>query len=137
MRKIVAIFCWALFALAVGLFAVGYFALTMMRIPQGLGMIYGMFTAHWIDTVMACVLALLLSFPFTRRRFWFSLILSFLALLSSYWGLACIHITNTWTVNGQFQCRFDSRWFFTVSLVLAILTLSFAVWKRWRSRYVF
>ncbi|SRR6266496_3473722 len=105
-----------------------------MKIPENVGMVYGMFTAHWIGTIMACVLALLLSL--TQRRFWFSLPLSLLALLSSYWGVTCIRITRTQTVNGKFQCLFDSRWFFTVSLVLAILALTFAVWKRWRLRYV-
>lgn len=134
MRKIAVNFCWALFALSVALFAAGFFALTVMKISENAGMIYGMFTAHWIGTVMASVLALLLSFPSTQRRFWFSLILAFLALLSSYWGLACIHITRTQTVNGKFQCLFDSRWFFTVSLMMAIGALTFAVWKRWRMR---
>jgi Na+/H+-translocating membrane pyrophosphatase len=136
MRRIAAIFCWALFALAVALFAAGYFALTMLKVPEDAGMLYGMFAAHWIGTVMACVLAFLLNFPVTERRVWLSLILSVLALVSSYWGLASIHITRTQTVNGQFQRLFDSRWFFTVSLVLAILALTLAVWKRWRLRYM-
>lgn len=136
MRKIATILCWVVFVVSAAVFVAGCFALTIMKVPMGVGMLYGMFSAHWIATVMACVLALLLSVPWTRPRFWVGLSLSFLALMSSFWGLKSIHITRTQTVNGKFQCLFDSRWFFTTSLVLAVLALAFAVLKRWRSQYV-
>jgi hypothetical protein len=91
-----------------------------------------MFTTHWLLTVAACILAFCWSFSCPRGRFWLSLGLSLLALMSSYWGLTCIHITWTQTDNGRFHRVFDTGWFFTASIVLAALAFAFVLWKRWR-----
>jgi hypothetical protein len=122
--------CWALFALSVGLFAAGYFAIRVMKVPQDAALLFGTFTAHWTGAVLACLLAFLLSFQPSQRRSWIGLVLSLLALASSSWGLACIHITSTQTVNGRTHCLFDSKWFFTASLVLAAVALVSTLWKK-------
>jgi hypothetical protein len=136
MRKIASIILWAVFVLSVGLFMAGFFAIRVAHIIPDAGLIYGMLAAHWVATIAACVLALRWSFSSIQRRFWFSLGLSLLALASSYWGFTCIRISWTQTTNGRSQCLFDSRWFFTASLVLAALALVFTLWKRWTVRDV-
>ena len=118
MRKIGSIILWTVFALSVGLFMAGFFAIRVAHIIPQAGLIYGMLAVHWLATVAACVLTLLLSTSTIQRRVWFSFGLSLLA------------------VNGRSQCLFDSRWFFTASLLLATFALVFTLWKRWRLREV-
>ena len=136
MRKIASIILWTVFALSVGLFMAGFFAIRVVHIIPDAGVIYGMLALHWLATITACVLAFLWSFSSIQRRFRFSLGLSLLALASSWWGFTCIRISWTQTTNGQSQCLFDSRWFFTASLVLASFALVLTLWKRWRLREV-
>jgi hypothetical protein len=75
--------CWTIFALSAALLTAGFFALRVMRVPQDAAMLFGTFTAHRTGTVLACLLALLLSFRPSQRGFWISLLLSFLALATA------------------------------------------------------
>jgi hypothetical protein len=136
MRKIATIILWSVFVLSAGFFVACYLVLTVGHIPELFPLTLAMFIAHWLATVAACALVFRWSYSSIQRRFWCSVILSLVAMASSYWGLTCIHITSTQTVNGHFRCLFDSRWLFTTSLILATFTLAFTLWKRWRLRDV-
>ncbi len=136
MLRIASIVGWAALVLLVCFFVAGYLALNVLHVPPHPGLTYAMFTAHWLATIGACVLALRWSFSSAQARFYLSLTLSFLAMASSYWGLKCIHISTTQIVNGRFQRQFDSQWFFTASVILATFALVFTLWKKGRLKRV-
>jgi hypothetical protein len=56
--------------------------------------------------------------------------------MSSYWGLSCIRIISAQETNGRVRCTFDSRWYFTASVVVATLALALALLQGWRLRHV-
>jgi hypothetical protein len=136
MRKIAAMIVWTVLALSVGVFLAGYVVLKVAQIPPPPGLTYGMLTLHWLASMAAAVLAFGWSFPSMHRPFWTGVVLSLLAIGSSYWGLTRIHIDWSQTVNGHLQWRFDSGWLFTASLVLGVLALAHTLWKSWRSFHV-
>lgn len=90
----------------------------------------GIATTLWLLSIAACGLAFRWSYLSVPRRFWPAVILSGLALLLGFLGLTRFHIVASKTVNGQVQWRFDSHWFFIVTLVLGGGTLAYALWKR-------
>jgi hypothetical protein len=134
--KAASIIGWIVLALLTGFFATGWLALHFAHVPPHPHLTFAMFWTHWLVTVGACVPAILWSLASTRRRFWLGLALSLFALMSSYWGLTCIRIISTVETNGRVRCSFDSRWYFTASVVLAALALAFVLLKRWRFRHV-
>ncbi len=136
MTKIASIIGWTVLALLTGFFAAGWLALRLALVPPQPQLTFAMFWAHWLITVGACVPAILWSLSSTGRRFWLGLALSLFAMMSSCWGLMCIRIISTQNTNGRVRCTFDSRWYFTVSVVLATLAFAFVLLKRWRLRDV-
>ena len=132
MKQIASIFFWTVLSLLLGFFVIGYFALNVTHIPPRPALTFAMFAAHWLVTMAACALAFRWSCSSPPQRFCLSLILSLLALASSSWGLACIRITVTQTTNGRFSCQFDTKWFFTASVILAALALVFTLWRNRR-----
>lgn len=134
--KAASIIGWVFWALLIGLFAAGWFALHIAHVPPHPNLTFAMFWAHWLVTVGACVPAILWSLSSARQRFWPGLVLSFFAIMSSYWGLTCIRIISTSETNGRVRCVFDSRWYFTASVVLATLAGALVLLKRWRLRHV-
>jgi hypothetical protein len=134
LRKIASVILWTVFVFSAGSFILGYLVLNVGHFPAIFEVTMAMFAAHWIATMAACALVIAWSFSSSHRWFWFGMILSLLALASSSWGLACIRITTTRMTNGKFQTQFDSNWFFTTSLVLALLASAFTLWQRWRWR---
>ena len=127
---------WIVLALLIGFFAAGWLALHIAHVSPQPNLTFAMFWAHWLVTVGACVPAILWSLSSTRRRFWLGLVLSLFAMMSSYWGLTCIRIISTQETNGRVRCVFDSRWYFTASVVLATLAFAFVLLKRCRLRHV-
>jgi hypothetical protein len=136
MLKAASIIGWIVLALLIGLFAAGWLALHFALIPPHPYLTFAMFWTHWLVTVGACVPAVLWNLSSTRPRFWLGLVMSLFAIMSSYWGLTCIRIISTAETNGRVRCVFDSRWYFTASVVLATLVLAFVLFKRWRLRHV-
>ena len=134
--KAASIIGWMVLALLFGFFAVGWLALHIAQVPPHPYLTFAMFWAHWLITVGVCVPAILWSLSSTRRRIWLGLVLSLFAIMSSYWGLTCIRIISTSETNGRVRCTFDSRWYFTASVVLATLAFASVVLKRWRLRHV-
>lgn len=65
------------------------------------------------------------------RRFRAAFISSCLALVSAGLGLTRFHVSASKTVNGQLQWSFNSKWFFIVALVLAVVALVLTAWN-WR-----
>jgi hypothetical protein len=65
----------------------------------------------------------------TRSVFWAVVILSVTALVLGYLGMTRFHVVASKTVNGQLQWRFDSRWFFIVTLLFGTFTLAYTLWK--------
>ena len=45
------------------------------------------------------------------------------ALVLGYLGMTRFHVVASKTVNGQLQWRFDSRWFFIVTLLCGTLPI--------------
>ncbi len=136
LMKIASIIGWTVLALLIGFFATGWLALRLALVPPQPHLTFAMFWAHWLITVGACVPAILWSLYSSRRRFWLGLVFALFAIMSSCWGLTCIRIISTQETNGRVRSTFDSRWYFTVSVVLAVLAFAFVLLKRWRSRHV-
>lgn len=136
MLKAASIIGWVILALLIGFFAAGWLALHLALVPPHPQLTFAMFWAHWLVTVGVCVPAILWSLSSSRQRLWPGLALSVFALLSSYWGVTCIRISTTVETNGRVRCVFDSRWYFTASLILATLAFGFVVLKRWRLSHV-
>jgi hypothetical protein len=84
----------------------------------------------WLLSVMACCFAFRWSYLGMRRRFVASVLLSLTALVIGYVGLTRFHFAASKTVNGHVQWRFNSRWLFLATLILAGGTLAYTIWKR-------
>ena len=136
MIKAASVIGWIVLALLASFFAAGWLALRLALVPPQPQLTFAMFWAHWLITVGACVPAILWSLYSNRRRFWLGLVFALFAIMSSGWGLTCIRITSTSETNGRVRCDFDSRWYFTASVVLATLAFALVLVKRWRSRDV-
>ena len=134
--KAASVIGWIVLALLAGFFAAGWLALHIAHVPPQPNLTFAMFWAHWLVSVGACVPAILWSLYSNRRRFWLGLVFALFAIMSSCWGLSCIRIISTSETNGRVRCVFDSRWYFTASMVLATLAFAFVLVKRWRFRHV-
>ena len=77
----------------------------------------------WLASLAACVIA------WFAKRFVVSLILCLTALAIGYLGLTRFHLSASKTVNGQVAWSFNSHWFFVGTLILAVLTLTYCLWK--------
>lgn len=133
--KTLSIIGWIVLALLIGFFAAGWLALRVAWVPPHPQLTFAMFWTHWLVTVGICVPAILWSLFSARRHFWPGLVLSLFAMMSSYWGLTCIHISSIVETNGRVRCVFDSRWYFTASIVLATLAFALVLLRRWRWRH--
>jgi hypothetical protein len=91
---------------------------------------YAPAVALWLMGIASALLALHWSFISIPRRFWPAAVSSALAIGISCSGLKRIHIVSTTTVNGHITSRFEFRWLFVASLVLASLTLAYSFWKQ-------
>ena len=136
MLKVASIIGWIVLASLAGLFAVGWFALRVGALPPQPYLTFAMFWTHWLVTIGVCVPVILWGLSSNGRRLWLGLALSLFAIMSSYWGLTCIRIVSTQETNGRLRCTFDSRWYFTASVILATLAFALALLKRWRLRRV-
>jgi len=92
----------------------------------------GIAATLWLITLAAGLLALRWSFLGGDRRFLAGVILSALAIASSYLGVTRLRITGSQTVNGHLRWRIDSKWFFMASLVLGVVALAHTLWKKWK-----
>jgi hypothetical protein len=90
----------------------------------------------WLMCIAPTLLALHWSFISIPRRFWPAAVSSALAIGISCSGLKRIHIVSTTTVNGHITSRFEFKWLFVASLVLAALTLAYTFWKRRQSNTI-
>ena len=90
----------------------------------------------WLVSMGGCVLAFRWSWLSVPGRFWAAVILSVAALVLGYLGMTRFHVVSSKTVNGQLQWRFDSHWFFIVTLLFATLTLAYTLWKQRKPPHV-
>ena len=95
-------------------------------------LLVGIIAVLWLASIVACVVALRWTFLSVPRRFLAAVVLSLTAILLGYLGLTRFHVDASRTVNGQTQWRFDSKWFFIVTLVFAGATLIYSLWKQKR-----
>ena len=93
----------------------------------------GIAAVLWLFSLAACVVAILCSISPTPRRFWLAVALSGLATLIGLLGTMQFHVTYSRTVNNS-HWSLDSRWFFIVPLVLGVLSLGLAIWRRSKSK---
>ena len=94
---------------------------------------YGLLAGSWLASLVGCVLAIRWSCLSVPRRFLPAVILSLSVLAIAYLRSTRFHVSTTTLVNGHVKWRFDSRWLFTASMVLAAFALVYAIWKKWRS----
>jgi heme/copper-type cytochrome/quinol oxidase subunit 2 len=81
----------------------------------------------WLASLAACLIA------FFAKRFLTSLILCLSALAIGYLGLTHCQVNASKTVNGQLVWSLNSRWFFVATILLALLTLAYTIWKHRRA----
>lgn len=81
----------------------------------------------WLASLAVSAIALF------AKRFLTSLILCLVALAMGYLGLTHFQINASQTVNGQLRWSLDSHWFFVTTLVLALLALTYTIWKHRRA----
>jgi hypothetical protein len=92
----------------------------------------GIAAALWLVSMCGCVLAFRWSWLSIPGRFWAAVILSVAVLVLGYLGMTRFHVVASKTVNGQVQWRFDSHWFFIVTLLFGAVTLAYTLWKKKR-----
>jgi hypothetical protein len=88
----------------------------------------------WLLSIIACVVSFRWAIFSLPRRFWPGVVLSALALLMGCFGMTHFRVMASRTVNGQVQWKFDSKYFFVATLILAVLTLAFTVWRQRKLR---
>jgi hypothetical protein len=86
--------------------------------------------AFWLISLVACALSFRWSFLSVPNRFIIAVILSIGAAVIGYLGLTYFHFDASKTVDGHLVWRVNSRWFFIASIILGVLTLIYAFWKR-------
>ena len=96
----------------------------------------GITAVLWLVSMGGCVLAFRWSWLSVPKRFWAAVILSVTALVLGYLGMTRFHVVASKTVNGQVQWRFDSRWFFIVTLLFGTFTLAYTLWKQRKPPHV-
>jgi len=84
----------------------------------------------WLLSIVVCIIALRWAMFSMPRRFWSAVVLSVVALIGGYVGMTHFRVVASKTVNGQTQWKFDSKWFFVATLILAALTLAVTVWRQ-------
>jgi len=89
-------------------------------------------TALWLCLIAACVFVFCWSCTSAGRYFWRATIVAILAVAISYWAITHVRVTWSGTLDGRPWWRIDSRWFFMLSLGLAISALVFTLFRRWR-----
>jgi hypothetical protein len=92
--------------------------------------------SFWLLIVVADIAAIRWSCASVPRRFIPAMVISFLALVVSYFGAARHYFSSTTTVNGVVTWRFDTRWLFTGSLMLSVGAILLALWRKRKSRHV-
>ncbi|HWC59442.1 MAG TPA: hypothetical protein VHC44_07085 [Verrucomicrobiae bacterium] len=78
-------------------------------------------------------LASLASLAAYVKPLWLSVLLSLLALAIGYLGLTRFQVNASKTVNSHVQWSFNSHWFFITTIVLAVLSLAYSIWKHRRT----
>ena len=86
-----------------------------------------------IASVLACAISWVLIYRSTPTSTVPAVVLSGFALLVGLFGLSNVHMTASRTVNGRIQWKFNSDWLFLTVLVMAALTLTYALVKHLRS----
>ena len=90
----------------------------------------GIAAGFWLLGLVAALLAI--RWVFTSRP-GLAAIAALAAAVIAGVGLTQFRIVASKAVNGVTQWRFDSRWFFSALLVLAVIGLAGALWKRVRA----
>jgi hypothetical protein len=86
----------------------------------------------WLFSVALGAVSLYCAWVPGRGHFPLAVVCSLLALLIGCLGTFLFHVTYSRTVNNS-SWSLDSRWFFIVPLVLGVLALALALWRRTRS----
>ena len=92
----------------------------------------GIAAALWLVSMYGCLLAFRWSWLSVPGRFRAAIILSVAALVLGYLEMTQFHVVASKTVNGRILWRFDSHWFFIVTLLFGTFTLAYTLWKQRR-----
>jgi hypothetical protein len=95
--------------------------------------ITSLFLISWLGPMAAGVTAFGLAWKSVGRHFWKSVLLGSLAVAISVWALNHIQFAAFKTVNHELIWSIDSKWCFVTSLLLAIGSLVFTVFRRLKS----
>jgi len=95
--------------------------------------ITSLFLISWLGPMAAGVTAFGLARKSVGRHFWKSVLLGNLAVAISVWALNHIQFAAFKTVNHELIWSIDSKWCFVTSLLLAIGSLVFTVFRRLKS----
>src|SRR6478609_1790969 len=88
----------------------------------------------WLLSIVACIISIRWALFSLPRRFWPGVVLSVLALIGGYLGMTHFRVMASRSVNGQVQWKFDSRYFFIVTMILAAITLGIMLWRQKKLR---
>jgi hypothetical protein len=102
----------------------------MMSLRDLIGTVMGL----WLLSVIACIVSFRWAIFSLPRRFWPAVALSAFALIGGYLGMTHFRVVASRTVNGRVQWKFDSKYFFITTMVLAALALAVTVWRQKKLR---
>jgi hypothetical protein len=87
----------------------------------------------WLLSIVACIISFRWALYSLPRRLWPGVLLSAFALIGGFLGIH-FRVIASRTVNSHVQWKFDSKYFFVATVVLAALTLAFTVWRQRKLR---
>src|SRR4051812_20733780 len=103
-----------------------------MNLPMNIFL--GVAAIFWVASLVFCGLAWRWSVGDKCRRFIPALVLGVLSLLIGYFGMRNVNMEYSKRVNGKLVQHWKSQWFFEVTLVLAVVTLGFVIYREVMSR---
>ena len=94
-----------------------------------MGILIGIICAVWLASCSASLISIYWNLSAGIERRWPARISCGVALLLAYLGLTRIQFHASRTVNGHVEWSFNSKWFFLVSLALAVVSLALTLWN--------
>lgn len=89
----------------------------------------------WLLSIIACIVSLRWALFSEPRRFWPGVVLCVVAFVVGCLGMTHYRVVaSARTFPGNRLWKFDSKWYFLVTLVLAALVLAFTVWRNRKPR---